>query len=92
MNCLADLWEWKPKACGTHSAERCSNIAAQLLSLLCRPAEHRANPARGQAKSTGRTVSCPGLWKVSMHVAHAMMETLNNLKQISLISISEPQN
>lgn len=80
--CLADLWEWKPKACWSHSTERCSNSAARLLSLLCRPAEHRANLARRQTESKGCTVSYPGRRKVSMHATRVMMQTHNNLKEI----------
>lgn len=82
---FADLWEWKPKACGSHSAERCSNSAARLLSLLCRPAEHRANPARRQAESKGCTVSYPGLHEVSMHVTHVTMQTHIKLKDIVFV-------
>lgn len=82
---FADLWEWKPKACGSHSAERCSNSAARLPSLLCRPAEHRADPARRQAESKGCTVSYPGLREVSMHVTRMMMQTDIKLKEIVIV-------
>lgn len=66
--CLPDLWEWKPKAGGDHSATRDSNCAPRLLSLLGCAAEHRAHPARCQTEPRGRTVSHGQLYHPSINL------------------------
>lgn len=76
--CLADVWEWKPKAGGDHFAARDSNCAPRLLSFLGCAAERRAHPARCQTEPWGCTVSHGQLQKKWACVSPVPKLTHNN--------------